>query len=208
MAKSDKMLMVSAVNVQAVPVDWSEMALDEFGSSEDSPATFSYYEMGECYRCGEPTLEENGCVSHYSDSPIEDDYEDELEPSGYCVEDLDATDGPMMNYAYELPYFSEGSLYTGLERIKDLPLCIVKWKGSYWLALTGGGMDLSWEICEAYIALGYLPPAVFAELPAMSGRGTSQEDREVIKYCKETFEVVRDRAKQSLARMKSIWGKK
>lgn len=209
MAKSDKLLKVCAVNVQATPVDWSEMALDEFGSDENSPATFSYWQRGECTQCGLPTIEENGCASHYTEA--DDDYEDDSEPEEIpeeCTNDPEAAGGPMMNYAYELPYFSGEHLFGALEAIKDLPLCLVQWNGQYWLALTGGGMDLSWEICEAYIALGYLPPVAFAELPSMAGRGESKPDRETIKYCKESFEVVRDRSKQALARMKSIWGAK
>ena len=53
----------------------------------------------------------------------------------------------------------------------DLPLCIVYLieEEAYFLALTGGGMDLTWQICEAYMRLGYLPPTHFSRLPRYAG---------------------------------------
>lgn len=213
MAKSDKMLKTCAVNVQAVRVDWDTLSLGDYGEEYDNEGqSYNYFQRGDCPRCGAPTLDESGCVSHMDHPDLDPDevIEGGFEADGglYCAEDLDSDGGPMMNYAYELPYFASYELTEALDKIKDLPLCVVQWNEAYWLALTGGGMDLSWEICEAYIALGYLPPTAFAELPAMAGRGTGKADRETIKYCKESFEVVRDRAKQAIARMKSIWGTK
>jgi hypothetical protein len=42
--------------------------------------------------------------------------------------------------------------------------------GGFGLALTGGGMDLSWQICDAFVAAGYLPPFHFCRgLPTMAG---------------------------------------
>ena len=32
------------------------------------------------------------------------------------------------------------------------------------LAVSAGGMDLSWDVCEAYLLLGYLPPLNFYHL--------------------------------------------
>lgn len=37
------------------------------------------------------------------------------------------------------------------------------------LALTGGGMDMSWHIARTYVNLGYLPPATLGKLPEMAG---------------------------------------
>lgn len=104
-------------------------------------------------------------------------------------------DGPMMNYYYPLPSLGDAAdEYDAADRIRDTPLCVVRsisgrestLAGSdaeYALALTGGGMDLSWEICEAFVLLGFLPPAHFADLPGMSGRGESADDRAVIAAC-------------------------
>ncbi|MDH5523044.1 MAG: hypothetical protein OEY01_03440 [Desulfobulbaceae bacterium] len=58
------------------------------------------------------------------------------------------------------------------------------------MALAAGGMDLSWDICEAYISLGYYPPAHYCDLPRMAGRGLSPKDKATIKTCKESIKVV------------------
>jgi hypothetical protein len=98
-----------------------------------------------------------------------------------------------MNYFYPLP---DESRYGGAldkydaQAIINLPLCLVNLEtGEYGLALTGGGMDLSWEICEAYIRLGYLPPFHFCDLPRMAGRGTSARDRAIIRGCKRSCDI-------------------
>lgn len=73
-------------------------------------------------------------------------------------------EGPMMNYFW--PVHNRGNLEEMAVSIADLPLCVVEFEdsGEIGLALTGGGMDLSWEIAEAYIRLGYRPP-VSLDLP-------------------------------------------
>ncbi len=78
-------------------------------------------------------------------------------------------EGPMMNYRYEVDLNRIGSMEDAAFALKDVPLCIVDMEGDHYLALTGGGMDLSWEICEAYMRLGYLPPTHFARLPRYAG---------------------------------------
>src|SRR3954463_1905679 len=90
---------------------------------------------------------------------------------GEQIEEHDLDGGPMMNYAYPL-----GDSYDVDDAVKiaHLPLVIVQhFEGygetSYELALSGGGMDFSWQICEAYMLLGYLPPVHFADLPRMAG---------------------------------------
>ena len=72
--------------------------------------------------------------------------------------------------------------------IVDLPLCVVRVNDAWGLALTGGGMDLSWEIAAAYVALGYLPPTHF-RLPAMCGRGSSARDRFIISAYRRSCQV-------------------
>jgi len=74
---------------------------------------------------------------------------------------------PMMNYYYPVDI---DDVEEAARQIEDWPLCVVEFSdGSTALALTGGGMDLSWEICGAYISLGYLPPAAVCTLPRMGG---------------------------------------
>lgn len=64
-------------------------------------------------------------------------------------------------------------------KLLGLPLCVVEVEGEYGLALTGGGMDYGWEICEAYIRLGFLPPVYF-DPPNLTNRGESADDRVIM----------------------------
>lgn len=96
---------------------------------------------------------------------------------------------PMMNYYYPLP---DRDSFNGEDanKIQDMPLVLVEFEDENCaLALTGGGMDLSWEICEAFIRLGYRPPLHFCDLPAMAGRGESEHDRAIIEACKESARI-------------------
>jgi hypothetical protein len=64
---------------------------------------------------------------------------------------------PMFNYAYPLP--DEYTLNPSRARkaLRHYALTIVSLAAHdrYYLALTGGGMDMSWHICGAYIAPGF-----------------------------------------------------
>lgn len=93
---------------------------------------------------------------------------------------------PMMNYIYPLP----GSFEVPddvMDKLNNTTIVCID--DNYYLALTGGGMDLSWEICESYINLGYYPPAHFCCLPRMAGRGTSSGDKAILAYCRESLRI-------------------
>ncbi len=94
---------------------------------------------------------------------------------------------PMMNYYYPLPGEFDGE---DAAKIDHLPLCIVHFleDDSYALALTGGGMNLSWEICEAHMRLGYLPPTHF-RLPRMAGTPPNERNRWIIDGCIRSAEI-------------------
>ena len=63
---------------------------------------------------------------------------------------------PMMSYYYKLPYLKLSAQQAQTILTKAvLPLVVVDLDDEIVLALSDGGMDLSWEICEAYIRLGY-----------------------------------------------------
>jgi len=91
---------------------------------------------------------------------------------------------PMMNYIYPL-----GAAFAvpsdARERLANMT--IVRIGDEYFLALTGGGMDMTWEICESYINLGYYPPVQYCRLPRISGRGESAKDRQIIECCNESL---------------------
>lgn len=93
----------------------------------------------------------------------------EVEPYQYGAE------GPMMNYWYpieetrEYGRFAHNTFDPVAAAAKlDGPLCLVLVDDEYGLALTGGGMDLSWEICDAFVQLGKCPPLHFLDLPHMA----------------------------------------
>lgn len=99
--------------------------------------------------------------------------------------DMFGAEGPMMNYFY--PVTNHDDIAEMAAHIADLPLCVVELEdtGEIGLALTGGGMDLSWEIAEAFIRLGYRPP-LSIDLPAMVGRGESETDQAIVLAVVET----------------------
>jgi hypothetical protein len=165
-------LSLAALNASTVRADWQRL---NFGQ----------------WRYWEATQSE-GLVWVYPD-----DQNDFCEEIGYELHEL--CPGPMMNDAYEIPdrVFDNGRdpSYAAAQ-LAHLPLCIVEidtFDASYHLALTGGGMDFSWEICEAYIRLGYAPPTKHADLPAMAGRGESEEDQTIIAACQHSFEAAAER---------------
>lgn len=101
----------------------------------------------------------------------------ERQGEGYT--EFDSAEGPMMNYRYQIDDEDYGDDSARL--IADLPLCLVRdvETENVYLALTGGGMDLSWEICEAFIRLGYLPPTHF-ELPEMAGKVLNERNALIV----------------------------
>ena len=83
---------------------------------------------------------------------------------------------PMMNYRYPVT-LRNIEPDKAAEALIGLPLTLIEDQdeGEYYLALTGGGMDLSAEICKAYIAVGQRPPVHFCRVPRMAGRKYEQE---------------------------------
>lgn len=133
-----------------------------------------------------------GCAVNLTEQDIEDDGE-----------------GPMMNYYYPLPDLRRvgDDPHEAASRIADLPLCVVEFQdGGYALALTGGGMDLSWEICEAFTRLGFLPPVHFADLPAMTGYPRTEEHRYTIQACVRSAEVAEGWARRTRERLTEAHG--
>ncbi len=95
---------------------------------------------------------------------------------------------PMMNYYYPLPNAIDDADKVR-ETLQGLPLTLVYFNETedseaiYALALTGGGMDLTWEIAEAYIRLGYYPPLQYCGLPRMA-MSMNPDRRAVLEGCK------------------------
>ena len=171
MKKNDKAVFerLNCDSVDVKPRDY------DFG--EGYPEAWEYYEAAECQECGKPVLV-TGEEHHRT---VED-----VDCDGYLC-----SEGPMMNYYYPLPGFKM-DVEEAAKKIANLPLCIVYFHETeeYALALTGGGMDLSWEICAAFIELGYHPPVHF-RLPEFAGGPNIGVERakRVIAAMKESIRI-------------------
>ena len=133
------------------------------------------------------------------------DSEDEDEVRAVLEDYLDDSDEfqPMMNFIYPLHGEFDSS---DVKKLLGLPLTIVRMLDGdeYYLALTGGGMDLSWEICEAYMRLDFYPPIEFCDLPAMADRGESEHDKSIIDACKKSAEAIIERANRLRERLDNL----
>lgn len=148
---------------------------------------WDYYEAGACDKCGKLIVAQ-GETMH------KDWADGDCDCDGYVF-----CEGPMMNYWYPLPDEVRAP-EKAAELIADLPLCIVHMQDTdeWGLALTGGGQDLSWEICEAFMRLGYCPPHHF-RLPGMAGKDYgSPRNRWIIAGCRKSAQVMIKRARWNI----------
>jgi hypothetical protein len=129
-------------------------------SAHEAGDVWEFWEAVRCDKCNTPVV-----VSGGGGGQTHNDFDYEVPCTGLLRE----SEGPMMSYWY--PCKIDDSDFDEMAiKIIDLPLCIVRVNDNTGLALTGGGMDLTWEICAAYLKCGYLPPLHFSErLPKMAG---------------------------------------
>lgn len=186
-----------AVDSQPRQIDWQE-ALGEDGDGWQS------FEGLTCDGCGKVhsvPLGDHECRDIYSETTEEIDGE-EVEVPNTCRHGV-LSEGPMMSSWYPVKLDDPRE---AAKLLVHLPLCTVEFEdGTTGLALTGGGMDLSWEICEAFVLLGYYPPLHFCELPAMSGRAKSDKDKAIIAACEQSCKIAEDwaaRKRERLARLR------
>ncbi len=109
---------------------------------------------------------------------------------GEDARDLSACEGPMMNYYYPVDL---RDMDDAARRLVDTCLVPVEVDGQTGLALTGGGMDLSWEIAAAFVTLGYLPPVHFADLPRMAGMGATTRNLTIAAAMLRSCELMANR---------------
>jgi hypothetical protein len=110
---------------------------------------------------------------------------------------------PMMNYIYPLPEDFEAGNYDTDELLRQTTVVNIKDSWGDWvpvLALTGGGMDFSWEIAESYMNLGFYPPAHFCGLPDMAGitfdekaKYYSERKLKTLNACLKSFDGIKHR---------------
>ena len=162
---------------------------DDYGHSlADDPRELSRAELVEglesigvaCYDEESDDL----LAAAYGDSMMAGDLGPQwLDWTDACREAFEESSSPMMNYAYPVNIRDDMDLNTAARTLIDLPLTLIENidDGEYFLALTGGGMDLSDKICQAYIALGQRPPVHFCRVPRMAGTKYSQDFLDILK---------------------------
>lgn len=171
-----------SVECKPITIDWSE-ALGE------NLEGYIVYEASECQGCNRLVVSSSLGENEHKDieHEVEVIVEGEVEMQRCTCDATIYNEGPMMNYWYPVKLDNPTEAAT---KIVHLPLCVVEFEdGRTGLALTGGGMDLSWEICEAFMVLGYQPPLHFCELPQMAGRANSIKDQWLIKACIESCRI-------------------
>lgn len=167
-----KGLSCDAVDAEPRHVDWSDAPNADYDDSADNAKqrlAWRAWEAQRCETCGAVlvlTTGEGG-ESHRAMADRHDD-EDERDKARECEGYIGLSEGPMMNTFWPAD-FRPLSCEDAAARIADVPLCVVELDGETGFALTGGGMDLSWEIAHAYMLAGMYPP-VSVRLPAMASR--------------------------------------
>jgi len=183
-----------AVLVQPIPFDFGE------GYGETWEVVYPEVYQWTRKQCVEYLLNKE------CDSPDDDQTLDELrEWCANVVADNPHDYEPMMNYIYPLPHYRNSAKWAQ-NLIADTACVVVEVNGETCLALAGGGMDLSWDICLAYILLDYLPPLHFCHLPEYAGGPPKgkQITKFIIDACRRSCRVVREQAKRRLETLKDM----
>jgi hypothetical protein len=125
---------------------------------------------------------------------------EECRGDGALDEDCDTCDGrgewdpdegdpdawhPIQSRMWHLPHFDIPDNW----RDCLVSTTVVEIDGNHYLALTGCGMNLSWEIAESFIRLGYRPPAGL-RLATICGRGHSEQDQAIAEICRESKRIL------------------
>jgi hypothetical protein len=114
---------------------------------------------------------------------------------------------PMMSYYYPLPGY-RGDAATAQEIIAGTACVVVLVDDEPVLALAGGGMDLSPDICRAYFLLGYYPPLHFAENLPRLGKlyldRMGKEMKDVLAACVESARIAENWARDARERLEKF----
>lgn len=187
-AKLNTKLFTDCINQPAVEFDWSQGYGETWNTISPVPA----WSRRECV----------DYIDSYLGYEFDSDDIDELRR--YCDECRDADgDCPILGYYYPLPHFDPSfnlgiSIHEAQHAIRYTNCVIVELSGGwdgYALALQGGGMDLSWDICEAHILLGYYPPLEYCELPRYANVNYNKRTKRIINACIESARIAERWAK-------------
>lgn len=206
-----------AVNCVPLPVDWRELLGEDMegwrsfeantcdkcggvvvlsaGQGGEDHKDLDYQVPEECPKCqgfwSKITIPADDDLDHEMAGLKCDDCGHVIVDPSECDGHVSQAEGPMMNYFYPVDI---KSCEDAAKLLADSCLCVVEMRdGTTGLALTGGGMDLSWEICAAFIKIGFLPPVHFADLPSMGGKTLTKENRLIVAACLKSCEVAKRR---------------
>ena len=106
---------------------------------------------------------------------------------------------PMANTYYDIPNSQETA---GLmqNRLRNSSMVIVIVDKAPKLATRGIGSNMKWEICEAFMALGFLPPLICCDLPMIE----SHFNERVLQACTQSIKVKIGQCQHTLNTIKSI----
>lgn len=165
-----------------------------------------YFDFGECDIPGWNSLEATECeqcgslvVMGGEQEAEHSEVDRDSDCRGYIY-----TSGPMMNYIWPIDTGRVHGAENAVLAVVHLPLCIVKIDDGEFFALTGGGMDLSWEIIEGYMRLGYLPPLSLIAPPAMAGKTLTAKNKWLLAGCSRSVTVEGWRVKGKRADIKHL----
>lgn len=115
-------------------------------------------------------------------------------------ERIDERYEPMMNTLWPLPdgFDVPDDVRDRLDNMTVVGVDDGAVRGVY-LALTGGGMDMSWSIARTYVNLGLLPPASLGRLPDMADIDYDAESTQrVIAAVRRSNEVMIQRSERNI----------
>jgi hypothetical protein len=211
-------LSLAALNERSERYDWSEGYPEVWEVVEPSPR---------CPYCGELLADGETSINVTGTEHADDPLAEEIGltfwltvPEGYC-RSKDCSffnQKPSEEYTEHFPIYNEryGLPTTkryGTEEADELhsvSLTIVAFGENGWgdvkhyLALTGAGMDFTWDIAEAYMLLGFLPPVIFCDLPRMAGYGKSELHQWVIAGCKRALSMECESLMRTIARLNAF----
>jgi len=195
-----KELWCDAIHEMPVDFDWSE------GYSDCWEIVYPDLDQWDAKQCRE-WLDDRGYGHNHLDRQ-DDDYLNDLRE--IVRERMYESDdcAPVMSYCYPLPNLRM-SAEQAQAAVEDTNCVAVNVKDEYgdWetvVALAGGGMDLSWDICEAYMLLGYLPPLHFCRLPRFVGWRLTAHRAWIIAGCNRSCQVAMAHARSSLRDLRSV----
>lgn len=139
---------------------------------------------------------EGSCTHHTKDKDNTD-----VEYSNYCEECEISEDDcqPMMNYAYELETTPDDEDI--LKVVKNTCLTVMEKDGTYYLALCGGGMDLSQSIGLAYVLIeNWIPKSLIGEISKQKGLSVGGKNWKLLRS--KVIEQLKRYAENSKARAK------